>query len=155
MSTLPVDDRPLWGFAAFIVGALALVAVSLQIGGMFAEPEPQQSTAQAIGEFAAEIRDSAQRALSGEPAPAPPPPVETGPSLQDMLIYIIPGFAALAVILGGISLFKREPWHLPAIGIGLGLGAVVMQYAILMAMMIIGGIILAAILNNIGDILGG
>ena len=57
--------------------------------------------------------------------------------------------------LGAISLFQREAWRLPALGIGLGLGAVVMQYAFAMALMIIGGIILAAIINNIGDILGG
>ena len=155
MSTATRDDRPLWGFAAFIVGALALVAVSLQVGGVFATPEPAQSTAQTIGEFAAEIRQSAQRALSGEEAPAPVVPVETGLNMQDILLYAIPGLAALAVVLGSISLFRREGWHLPAIGIGLGLGAVVMQYAIIMAAVIIGGILLAAIINNIGDILGG
>ena len=108
------------------------------------EPETQKSTAQTIGEFAAEIRDSAQRALAGEEAPAPPPPVESGPSLQELLVYAIPGLAALSVILGVISFFRREGWHLPAIGIGLGLGAVVMQYAFVMALLIIGGILLGS-----------
>lgn len=155
MTTATADDRPVWGLAAFVFGALALVAVSLQVGNVFAEPETQQSTAEAIGQFAAEIRDSAQRALAGEEPPAPPPPVETGPNLSELLVYIIPGLAVVAVILGAISLFQREAWRLPALGIGLGLGAVVMQYAFAMALMIIGGIILAAIINNIGDILGG
>ena len=155
MSAPVIEDRPLWGFAAFLFGALALVAVSLQVGGAFTDPEPDVSAAQTIGEFAAEVRQSAQRALSGEAAPAPPPPVESGPDIQAMLVYIIPGLAALAVILGTISFFRREGWQLPAIGIGLGLGAVVMQYAMIMAALIIGGILLAAIINNIGDILDG
>lgn len=150
----PTENRPFWGFAAFIVGALALVAVSLQFGGAFTDPEPERSAAQAIGEFAAEIRQSAQRALAGEEPPAPPQPVESGPDLQALLFYVIPGLAAIAVILGVISLFQREPWRLPAIGIGLGLGAVVMQYAMIMAALIIGGILLAAIINNLGSILG-
>ena len=150
----PADSRPVWGFAAFIFGALALVAVSLQVGGAFADPEPERSTAQAIGEFAAEVRQSAQRALAGEDAPPAEIPVETGSNLEALLIYVIPGLAALAVILGVISMFQREPWRLPAIGIGLGLGAVVMQYAMIMAALIIGGILLAAIINNLGSILG-
>ncbi|MBK0399183.1 hypothetical protein H0I76_08280 [Limibaculum sp. M0105] len=71
MSTRAAGLRPAWGTTAFFVGVIVLVAVTLHISGTFAEPE--KSAAATIGEVAAEIRESARRALSDDPSPAPAP----------------------------------------------------------------------------------
>ena len=153
MTAETVEIRPFWGLAAFIFGAFALVAVILSISAVFADTE-EVSTATAIGEFAAEIRQSAQRALAGEEAPAPAP----APDRMDVhyaLLFIVPALAAIAAIIGAIGLFRREPSALPSIGIGLGLGAFAMQYVFWLALLIGGICLLVAVINNIEGILGG
>jgi hypothetical protein len=152
MSTRPAEHRPVWGLAAFLVAAVALVAVTLHVSGTFAAP--QKSAATTIGEIAAEIRDSAWRALTHEPAPArePAPAAWTA---ERALTFAVPIFAGMASILGAIGLFRREAPTLPAIAIGMGCCAFVMQYVFWLALVIGGFCLLVAIVNNIGDILGG
>lgn len=152
MSDLTAAQRPVWGLAAFFIGVAALVAVTLHVSGVFAEPE--QSAATTIGEIAAEIRNSAKRALAGEPAPAP---VSEGRDwkAERALALAVPIFAGVAALLGAVGLFRREAPALPAIGIGLGIGAFVMQFAFWMALLIGGICLLVAIINNIDGILGG
>lgn len=152
MSTAIVEHRPVWGLAAFFVGVLALVAVTLHISGTFVEPE--KSAATTIGEIAAEIRDSAKRALSNDPAPAPAPPERVW-DVDRFLQLAIPLLAAVAAVLGAIGLFRRETPTLPAIGITLGVGAFVMQFVFWLALVIGGICILVAIINNMDGILGG
>ncbi len=148
----PNDPRPVWGLAAFVFGVLALAAVVFSITDVFTD-EPDQSAATAIGEFAAEIRQSAQRALSGEEAP-PPAPAPDRVDVQMALLVIVPVLGGIAAILGAIGLFRREPIALPTLGIGLGLGAFIMQYAFWLALIIGGIAIIVAVINNIEDILG-
>jgi hypothetical protein len=142
MSTRAAEHRPVWGLAAFLVAAVALVAVTLHVSGIFAEP--QRSAATTIGEIAAEIRDSARRAL------APP-----GWTAERALTFAVPILAGMASMLGAIGLFRREAPTLPAIAIGMGCCAFVMQYVFWLALVIGGFCLLVAIMNNIDGILGG
>ncbi len=153
MTTEIAETRPVWGLAAFIFGVIALVAVTLSISDVFVDEE-QASAAATIGEIAAEIRQSAQRALAGEEAP-PPQPAPDRMDVQYALLFITPVLAAIAAILGAIGLFRREPVALPTIGIGLGIGAFVMQFAFWLALVIGGICLLVAIINNIDGIIGG
>ncbi|MEQ8966692.1 MAG: hypothetical protein RID91_12765 [Azospirillaceae bacterium] len=152
MSTHTAGHRPVLGLAAFFVGALALVAVTLHISGTFAEPE--QSAATTIGEIAAEIRNSAQRALSNDPAPAPPPPSSAWDS-EAFLLIAVPVLAGIAAVLGAVGLFRREAPTLPGIAIAMGCSAFVMQYVFWLALLIGGICLLIAIVNNLDGILGG
>ncbi|MEW9919110.1 hypothetical protein AB2B41_05825 [Marimonas sp. MJW-29] len=149
--TLVPPRAPSWGLAGFILGAIALIIVAVHVSAMFAEPE--QSAGTKIGEIAAEIRQSALRSLSGQPKPEPEPEV-VAPSIFSYLMLAAPVLAGLAAILGAIGLFRREALPLPLMAIGLGLAAVVMQYAIWLALLAAGVCLMVAILNNLGSILG-
>ena len=152
ISATATKQRPYWGLAAFLVGVIALVAVTLHISGMFVEPE--KSAATTIGEIAAEIRESAKRALSNETPPAPEP--ETRPWDINLIFMIaVPLLAGLAAILGAIGLFRREAPTLPTIAIAMGCGAFVMQYVFWIALLICGICLLIAIVNNLDSILDG
>lgn len=151
MSTSIVETRPFWGLGAFFVGVAALIVVTLQISGTFAEP--QKSAAATIGEFAAEIRNSAKRALTNGPSPASDP-ASRPRSVEDALFVAIPLLAGLAAILGAIGLFRREAPTLPGIAIAMGCSAFLMQYVFWLALVIGGICLLVAIINNLGEILG-
>lgn len=152
MSAQTADHRPVWGLVAFFVAAIGLIAVTLHISDVFSEPE--QSAATSIGEFAAEIRQSASRALSGDPAPAPAPPDRSW-TADLMLALTGTVLAGIATILGAIGLFRREAPALPTAAIVMGCSAFLMQYVFYLALLIAGICLMVAILNNLGDILGG
>ena len=152
MSISTIGHRPVWGLSAFFFGVIALIAVTLHVSGIIVEPE--KSTATTIGEIAAEIRDSARRALSNDPSPAPEPPSRAWDA-QSVLLFAVPLLAGVAAVLGAIGLFRREAPTLPAIAIGLGCSAFVMQFAFWLALLIGGICLLVAIVNNLDSILGG
>ncbi|MBT8414212.1 MAG: hypothetical protein KJO30_07770 [Boseongicola sp.] len=138
-----------FGFFGFILGAISLVILVVQMSALF-EPEPEKSAATTIGEIAAEIKDSAARALSGEPAPvAPPPPPSYGPMITIVALVM----AGAAMISGGIALYRHEPTRLPVLAIGFGTSAIVMHFVFWLALLICGIVLLVSIMNNLGDIL--
>lgn len=149
MSSRIPEQRPVWGFSGLIAGILAVFIVALHASSLF-EPA-EMDTATRIGEFAAEIRKSATRAMLGQPQPAPETPAM---GLAVILAHAAPVLAALAAILGAVGLFRREPRTLPLLALGFGTGAFVMQYAIWLVLIVAGALIIAAILNNLGSILG-
>ena len=65
-----------------------------------------------------------------------------------------PVIAGVAVLMGGVGLFRREASPLPLMAIGFGIGAVVLQYAIWLALLMAGVCLMVAILNNLGSIFG-
>lgn len=144
------NDRPFLGLLAFFVAALALAAVTLHVSGVFSEPE--QSAGQAIGQIAADIRDSARAALTGEEI-APPP--ERGWNWDRLVTLAVPVLAAIATILGGISLFRGEAPSLPRLAVMMGIGAFVMQFVFWLAVLICAVALLIAVIQNLDVILGG
>jgi len=142
-------ERPAsFGLVGVILTVVSLIVLMIQFSDIIAPEE--KSSATTIGEIAAEIRLSAQRTLRGEPAPpAPPPP----PDYRQAITIAAIGLAGLGIVLGAVGLFRREPPRLPAMAMGIGISAIVMQYFFWVAVMFCGALILVAIINNIGDIL--
>jgi len=152
MSTIAAGRRPVLGLLAFVLGAIALVAVTMYVSGTFSAPE--KSAATTIGEIAAEIRQSARRALANEPAPAPELAV-SGRDIEKILLIAVPILAGAAAVLGAVGLFRREAPTLPAVAIAMGCSAFVTQYLFWLALVIGGICLMVAILKNLDGILGG
>ena len=144
-----VENRPSLGLIGFFIGIAALIVVTLHISGTFVEAD--KSAATTIGEIAAEIKDSAQRAISGDPPPAAEEPASSW-DVTRVLVLAIPILAGLAAILGAIGLYRKEAPTLPAIAIALGCAAFTMQYLLWLALIIGGICILVAIINNLDSI---
>lgn len=144
------DPTPTLGWIAFIAGAVALLLVLVQFyAGPFA---PQQDAATSIGEIAAEIRQSAMRAMAGEPQPAP---VTVPWDIDRVMALVAAVLAGGAIVIGLAGLLRGEMRRPASAAIGLGVAAVTFQFLTWLALLIAGVILLSAIIYNIGDILGG
>lgn len=151
MSLTAGAPRANYGLLGFFFGVGALLAAVMLTSGVFI-PEPQQSVGTSIGEIARDIRAAATGVFS-ETVEAPVAAPEPAPFDPTMLLSIItPVLAAIAVVLGGISLFRHEPTSLPKLAIGFGVGSVVMQFVFWLALVICGTMILTAILSNMDGI---
>lgn len=138
-----------FGLAGFFLGVVSLVILVIQMSAIFEDP-PEKSAGTVIGEIAADIKLSAARVLSGEPAPvAPPPP----PSYAPMITIAALGMAGAAMVLGGIALYRHEPTRLATLAVGFGASAIVMYFVLWLALVICGIVLLVSIINNLGDIL--
>ena len=137
-----------WGLAAFLFGVAAILASVALTSGMMA-PEPEQSIGTTIGEIARDIRNAATGARGVDKEPA-----RDAFDLQSLLLIVTPVLAAIAAVLGGVSLFRHEPAVLSKLAIAFGISAIAMQFVFWLALMICGTILLVSIVSNIGDILG-
>lgn len=149
MTAVAPSPRPVWGFAGFFAGVAALALVIMIMNGVF-DP-PAKSVGTTIGELAAEIRSSAREALKNGPSPAPE---AAATSLREIAMLAVPVLAAIAAICGAIGLFRREERSLPLLAIAVGGGAVLMQFAMWLALLICGMILLYTVITNMHGILG-
>ena len=108
-----------------------------------------QTTGSVIGEIAADIKQSTARALSGEAAPKPTPPPQDFGQLATIVALCAAG---LAVMLGGVGLYRNEPHRLSYLAVGIGISAFVMQYVFWLAILICGIALLISIVENLGSI---
>lgn len=146
-SVLPRGFR--WGYLSIALGALALAVSAVVIfGGPFA---PQQSIGTTIGEVAGDMRAAALRSLRGEPQPAAVP---RGWDIDRILFLAAPLIGVAAVVAAAVSALSRDPWRLPTYGAVLGASAIALQFLWWVAMLIAGVVLLVAIVENIGGILG-
>jgi hypothetical protein len=141
--------QPIAGYASFLIGASALIIVLVSFwAGPFA---PQQRASVSIGQTAAEIRQSAIRAMKGEKQPAP----KAAPWTTDRKVKAGTAvLAALSVIIGLFGLIRRESWRPAGAGIVLGVSAVTVQMFIWAILLVVGALILVAIIQNLDGILG-
>ena len=136
-----------FGLMGFMLGIISILVILIQLSVFF---EPQEKSAgQTIGEIAAEIKLSAARALSGEPAPAPEPLFKDYTRVITIAALCAGG---IAVVLGGIGLYRNEPHRLSYMAVGFGVSAFIMQYLFWLAVLICGILLLISIMENIGDI---
>ena len=144
-----IDDQPAkFGLVGFMLGIVSLVVILIQLSAFF---EPQEkSSATVIGEIAAEIKQSAARALAGEPAPRPTPQPQDFSQFITIAALCVAG---IAVMLGGIDLYRNEPHRLSYLAVGIGLSALVMQYVFWLAIVICGIALLISIIGNLDSIL--
>jgi len=141
--------RSPFGWIGLALGGVALLIVMVHFwGGPF---EAQPNIGQRIGETAADIRQSAARALRGEPQPAP----ETQIWGIDRILQLSgPVLGAIAIFLGVVSLARREDRRVIAGSIGLGATAIGFQVFTWVVLLIAGVILLFGIMANLGSILG-
>lgn len=149
MSLAEPAQRANFGLVAFFFGVGAVIVSMLFISGAFL-PEPEQSVGTSIGEIARDIKAAATGVFGDKPAPVAPAPKPFDPTMLLMIVTSV--LAGSAIVLGGISLFRHEPTPLSKYAIGLGIGAVFMQFAFWIAVVICATLILTAIISNIGDI---
>lgn len=149
MTQISARPSPIAGMFGFAAGAAAFILVLVHFwAGPFA---PQQGVTISIGEMAAEIREAATRAISGE---AQPEATVTDWTLDKTIKLVAAVLAGLAVILGLAGMIRRETWRPAAGAITLGVAAVVFQMFVWAAMLIVGCILLFAIIQNVDGILG-
>ena len=137
-----------FGLVGFILGIASLVIILVQFSALF---EPQEaSTGSFIGEIAADIKQSATRALTGQPAPEPMPSPKDYRHLITAAALCVAG---IAIVLGGIGLYRNEPHRLSYLAVGIGVSAFVMQYVFWLALLICGVALLISIIGNLDSIL--
>ena len=138
-----------------IAMAIAAAGLILAIVHMTAGPfAPQKPAEQTIAETAVAIRDAAVRAMTGAEAPPPAPPAPRY-DVDDYVQAGVIGFGGVAMILACVALIRREERATALYGFSLGAGVLLLTWLQWIAVMICGVIILAAIIGNLGDILGG
>jgi hypothetical protein len=104
-----------------------------------------------VGEIAGEMRAAALRAVNGEPQPAPVP---RGWDIDRILMVAAPLLGVLAIVLSMVAALRREGLRFAGYGAALGVGAIVFQMVWWIAALIACVVLLVAIIENIGDILG-
>ena len=144
-----IEERPATcGLVGFMLGIASLIVILIQFSALF---EPQEkSSGSVIGEIAADIKQSAARALAGEPAPKPTPPPQDYSQFITIAALCVAG---IAVALGGIGLYRKEPHRLSYMAVGIGVSAFVMQYLFWLAIMICGVALLISIIGNLDSII--
>ncbi|MBO6886096.1 MAG: hypothetical protein JJ869_21320 [Marivita sp.] len=110
MSLAEQEQRARFGLVGFFFGIGALVVSILLISGALM-PEPQQSVGTSIGEIARDIKAAAQGVFVENSEPVAPESKPFNPT--KLLMILTPVLAGIAVVLGGISLFRHEPTVLP------------------------------------------
>lgn len=143
-----IEARPAkFGLVGALLGIASLVVILIQLSALF---EPQEkSSGSVIGEIAADLKQSAARALTGKPAPEPtPPPRDYGRFITIAALCV----AGLAVMLGAIGLYRNEPHRLSYMAVGVGVSAFVMQYVFWLAILICGVALLISIISNLDSI---
>lgn len=146
MQQMTLEKRAKFGLLGFLLGVASLVVILIQLSALF---EPQEkSSGSVIGEIAADIKQSAARVLAGEPAPEPTPaPQDFGQLITIAALCV----AGVAVVLGGVGLYRNEPHRLSYLAVGIGVSAIVMQYVFWLAILICGVALLISIVENLGS----
>lgn len=148
----PPGPHPFYtvGMWAVLAGALGLMAVFLHIVWPSLQPAP--SVGSQIGEIAGDIGRSAWYSLRGMEDP-----VSTEQEVQYWMYLAVvgPALGVVALVLSLISGLRHENWHYAMYGTGLGIAAITFQFIWLVAALIAGVLLLVAIVENLGGILGG
>ena len=132
-----------WGAASVLIGGIALIVSSLVIfAGPFA---PQQSVGTSIGQIIGEISLSAMNTVRGAAAPDP---VATAWDIDRILMITGPVLAVLGFFTAVIAYFRDPKSRLPTYGTALGAAAITLQFFWMLALIIIGGMILIAIITE-------
>ncbi len=142
------------GWLGFATGAAALILTLVIFwAGPFA---PQQTAGVSLGELAADIAKSAARSVAGQPQPEP---AAQPRNIDDYLEIGVGILAGLAIVIGVAAFIRHEQKRVAVSGIALGGLAVGIQLFTYTIMLIVGGLVIAALIYSLrdafGDIFGG
>lgn len=137
------------GWIGFATGAAALILTLVIFwAGPFA---PQQAPGVSIGELTADIAKSAVRSIAGQPQPEP---VAQPWNIDNYLEIGVGLLAGLAIVIGVAALIRHEQRRVAISGIALGGLAVGIQLFTYTIMMIVAGLVIAAIIYALRDAFG-
>ena len=136
-----------FGLWAVLVGGLGVIAVFMHIAYPSLQPTPNVGSQ--IGEIAGEIGRSAWFSLRGL---EDNPPVQEETNYWLHLAIVGPVLGVAALVLSLISGLRKENWRYPVYGTSLGIAAITLQFTWLIAVLIAGVVLLAAIIESVGDI---
>lgn len=150
MQKFHVETPARFGLPGFLLAVASLSVILIQLSAYFQPAEASSATV--IGEFAAEIRKSAEGALSGERAPAPVPK----PLRIALIVNVVALVAAgVAIVLGGMGLYRNGPHRLSCLALGIGTSTFLVQCVFWLAILICGVVLLVSVIENLGDIFDG
>ncbi|RDC73396.1 hypothetical protein DLJ49_07445 [Rhodovulum sp. 12E13] len=142
--------RPVAGLAGFALAAAALVLVLVHF---WAGPlAPQKAAGGSLGELAAEVRDPALREMRGAPQPAPEPVPWDIDRLLSAVAAVLAGRAVVSALYG---LIRHEAKRPAVAGMALGASAILFHIFSVMVLAIAGAIVVAALVNAVGQDLFG
>ena len=133
-----------FGVIGIAVGAVSLLMALVHFWAGPFSPQPTFETS--IAETAVEIRDAAVRSLRGE---APPPKKRAEWDLDRIIQTATAFLGGLAIVLAVIGLVKHEPKRQIAGAATLGVGAIAFQFLSWFALVLVGAILIAAVLQNL------
>ncbi|WP_299401698.1 hypothetical protein [uncultured Roseobacter sp.] len=151
---MTAEPAPQHLHAPFALAGIGLAALAMAIAlihtfvGPFA---PTQSIEVSIGEIAAGIRDSAQRALLGQEQPAP---VARAWDIDRILRAVAPTMGVFAIVVALVGMIRKEPAKLVLCGVAFGAMAVMIQVLLYAVLLIAGVVLLIGIMQNLDSILG-
>ncbi len=136
------------GMIGFVIGSIALLIIVVTYSaGPFA---PQQTVGVSLGEIAAEAGKSTFRSWLGLQQPEPQ---AIAWDIDRVLKAAVMVLGVLAILLGAVAIIRRERRTVALWAIGLGSGAVAMQFVVTSIMLIMGAMIICALIYAFGDLL--
>lgn len=146
MSVDTIQQRSIWAWTSFALGAAAVVsALFVFWGGPFA---PQQTTGVSLGELAAEIGKSALRSMAGSEQPAP---IQQIRDLDDYLQIGVSMLGGFAIVFGSFAIVRRESLRPAVAGVLLGGAAVILQFFLWAFVALLGVLLIIAIVHSLSD----
>ena len=134
-----------FGLAAVILGGVALIASVVHFfGGPFA---PQDPVGVSLGKIAADAGKSALRGLLGRDQPTAAP---LSWDIDRVIWLVVAAAGALAVVLSVVALIRHEPRRVVIGGAGLGVGAIVFQFAAHVGLAVLSIMLIGALLGALG-----
>ena len=144
----PVADKLGWAGLALGGAALVLTLVHFTAGPF----EPTPALEDTIADTAKGIRDAVERAMSGDSPP--PEPVARSWTIDRALAVVAAVAAATVMVLSITALALGAQRRLAVGGAVLGATAIATQVVIWAVLMIVGALLIWAIIENLGGILG-
>ncbi len=143
--SIATQKSPL-GLFAVLCGGLALAAAVLHF---FVGPiAPRQPVEESLAELAVDIRNAVVAELAGEEYEGAPNSRRWDADRVVDIGTIVVGLAA--ILLAVASFIRREDLRMAGSAVALGGGAIAFQFVALAILMVVGAIIVAAIIGQLG-----
>jgi hypothetical protein len=147
VNPVPAKRTPL-GFAGLIAAMVALTAAALSPWAMAALDPPRKSVDEVALDVAGRIKDRIAARAKGQPYVAPAEPARSSRASRYMAAVI--GAGALAVCVGVFGLACGHDTRLNASTVAVGASAIVFQYALVFAALLLFILLVGLVLAAMG-----
>ncbi|MEM9604632.1 MAG: hypothetical protein AAGA11_17340 [Pseudomonadota bacterium] len=135
-----------------VIGILALTAAVMSPWAITAISPPSPTLEESVADFAAKLTEAAKAKVTGEtyvPAPTPEPSPIVGLYMPAVIALGMVAFA-----LGVVAMLRESDRFPGALAAGIGVTAVVAQWSIFIALVVIGLLLLMKVLDKVDVITG-